>query len=288
MEEPMNNALKGKNAIVTGAGKKTGIGYAIAYKLASCGANVIIADLGHEGGEDNQVKTGTRNEMEEIVSELEQTFSVNALAISLDVTRPDSIAAMVEQVSGFCKHLHVLCNNAGASFGVPNTVQNYDEPAWMKTIDVNLHSVFRVTRALLPFMMEEGASIINTASRAGKVPALFNGAYAVAKAGVIMLSKVMALELAGNRIRVNAIEPGWVETPGSTFFLTPEELEHHARNTIPASRSRSTMARTHCTHSALRLITFCIGPSALVLPCMDADARRFRRDPSDRAVYSRG
>ena len=65
MEDPMIDDLKGKNALVTGAGKKTGIGYAIARKLASCGANIIVTDLGHAGGEDHQVKTGTRNEMEE-------------------------------------------------------------------------------------------------------------------------------------------------------------------------------------------------------------------------------
>ena len=117
--------------------------------------------------------------------------------------------------------------------------------AWMKTIDVNLHGVFRVSRALLPMMILNGGTIINTASRAGKVPALFNGAYAVAKAGVIMLTKVMAAELAGNGVRVNAICPGQIATDlekwrfgleAQFFGSTIEEREKEMCKTIPLGR----------------------------------------------------
>ncbi len=104
---------------------------------------------------------------------------------------------MVETIKGSFDHVDILCNNAGASFGVPNTVLSYDEAAWIKTIDVNLFSVFRISRAVIPLMAGKPAAIINTASRAGKVPPIFNSAYAVAKAGVIMLTKTMAKELGG-------------------------------------------------------------------------------------------
>jgi NAD(P)-dependent dehydrogenase (short-subunit alcohol dehydrogenase family) len=139
----------------------------------------------------------------------------------------------------------VLCNNAGATFGVPNLFHTYPEGDWLKTIDVNLHSVFRVTRAALPLMTDSGGVIINTASRAGKVPPLFNSAYAVAKAGLIMLTKVMALELAGLNIRVNAVCPGQIMTDlekwrfgleAQFYSCTVAEREQAMCQTIPLRR----------------------------------------------------
>ncbi len=204
----MYEDLKNKTALITGSGKRTGIGYAIAEKLASCGANVIVTDLGQDSDPSAGVRTGTQQEMQEIAADLAERFRVRTLAVEMDVMSGASIARMVERVREDFDHIDVLCNNAGASFGVPNAVHTYDEDAWMKTIDVNLHSVFRVTRAVLPLMEGRTGSVINTASRAGKVPPIFNGAYAVAKAGVIMLTKVMARELAGHRVAFQFDLPG--------------------------------------------------------------------------------
>ena len=241
----MYNDLKGKTALVTGAGKRTGIGYAIAKKLAESGCNVIIADLGKPASPGDPVKTGTSEEMAEIAKSLKDEFAVSAMSVNLDVTDKESILNMVSSVKECFSNIDILCNNAGASFGVPNTVHTYDEDAWMKTIDVNLHSVFRITRAVLPMMFGRQASIINTSSRAAKVPPIFNGAYAVAKAGVIMLTKVMAKELAGAGIRINAICPGQIMTDlekwrfgleAQFFSSTIEEREKEMCKTIPLGR----------------------------------------------------
>jgi NAD(P)-dependent dehydrogenase (short-subunit alcohol dehydrogenase family) len=238
----MYEDLKGKTAIITGSGKKTGIGYAIAQKLASCGSHVIIADLGQPPVPEAAVNTGTREQMDIISTELAQTYGVKTLAVAVDVTDNGAIGEMMEKIKKRFDHIDILCNNAGASFGVPNTVLSYDEKAWIRTVDVNLFSVFRISRAVIPLMLGKPAAIINTASRAGKVPPIFNSAYAVAKAGVIMLTKTMAKELGGAGIRVNAICPGQIATDlekwrfgleASFFSTTVEEREKEMCKTIP-------------------------------------------------------
>jgi len=237
--------LKGKTALIIGAGKKDGIGYAISEKLASCGTNIIIADLGQLAAEKTDVATGTTQEMEDIANGLASEFGVQTLAVDVDVTNTDSIARMVEKIKKQFKTVDILCNNAGASFGVPSATHEYDESAWLKTVDLNLHGVFRVTKAVVPMMIEKGGSIINTSSKAGKAPPLFNGAYAVSKAGVSMLTKVLATELAGSKIRANAICPGVIQSgltdwrfdlEAQFFGTTSEERVQEMCKTIPLGR----------------------------------------------------
>lgn len=232
--------LAGKVALVTGAGKRTGIGFAVARKLASCGVHVVLADLGRISFPGSPVRTASLDEMQELAADLATIFGVDVFPAEVDVTDVASVQSMAEAVGARFGRLDILCNNAGASFGVPSPVHTYEPSAWYRTIDVNLHGVFRVSRAVLPFMLgRSGATIVNVASRAGKVPPLFNGAYAVAKAGVIMLTKVMAKELAGQGIRVNAVCPGQIGTDLEQWRF---ELEAQFLGTTVDERKREMVA----------------------------------------------
>jgi NAD(P)-dependent dehydrogenase (short-subunit alcohol dehydrogenase family) len=237
--------LNGKTAIVTGSGKRTGIGYAIAEKLASCGTSVIVADLGGNAKETPGVKPGTKNEMLDIAKSLKEIYGVQTLAVELDVMSTDSINAMVENVKAEFERVDLLFNNAGAVFGAPNTVHDYDEDAWIKTVDVNLHGVFRVSKAVVPMMLGKPGAIVNMASKAGKSPPLWNPAYAVAKAGVVMLTKVMARDLATQNIRINAVCPGLImtdlqqlriQTEADVFGMTYDEAKERLAKTVPMER----------------------------------------------------
>ena len=237
--------LKGKTALVTGAGKKSGIGYAIAQKLAESGANVVIADLVKKDDGNQALVSGIREEMIALTEELSRRFDVKAAFVALDVSNNSTIREMADEVRSQFENVQILCNNAGTVLGVPSAIHTYDEDAWLKTLDVNLNGVFRVSKAVIPLMMNTGGSVINIASRAAKVPPLFNGAYAVAKAGVVMLTKVMARELAGNGIRVNAVCPGVITTDFTRWRFdleaqilnsTREDREAEMVQTIPMGR----------------------------------------------------
>ena len=200
-------------ALITGAGKRTGIGFAIARAFAGEGAHIILADLCQDlEGFDQYYRLSRWEELQELAREISGA-GVQSLAIKVDVTDETSVKAMGKSVEEAFGRLDFLVNNAGVAPS-PNLIQAMAPLAWKKTFEVNVHGTFLVSQAVIPLMVRSGpgGAILNMASKAGKIPRAFVGAYCSAKAAVIMMSRVMALELAPQGIRVNALCPGQIET----------------------------------------------------------------------------
>lgn len=187
--------LKDKIALVTGGG--TGIGRAIALRFGLEGATVVV--------------NGRREAPLWAVADAIRATGGRADAVSADVTRAAEVARLVRAVVEAHGRLDILVNSAGAVVRRVAAADCTDED-WSRTLESNLTSVFRCSRAALPALAETRGAIVNIASVAGAKGTPFNAAYAVAKAGVINLTKTMALEGAPRGIRVNAVCPAYIET----------------------------------------------------------------------------
>ncbi len=234
----MGERLKAKAALVTGAGKKTGIGFAIAKKLAGEDASVMIADLDMPSEEfEGYVRRSEASDLEEAVAALNES-GAEAYGCPLDVTKPESIRKMAEKVGEKLGKLDIIVNNAGGAPGT-STLMAIEERAWFHTFDLNLHGPLRVVRALDGLLNEDG-SIINVSSRAGKAPSAFLGAYCTAKAALNMMTKVMALEMSPRKIRVNAVCPGQIDTElgrwGWKLKAVAEQLSEEEYRKVLAGR----------------------------------------------------
>jgi 3-hydroxybutyrate dehydrogenase len=190
--------LNGKTAIVTGS--TSGIGLAVARALAKAGANVVINGFGDEA-EIEAVRTG-----------IESEFGVKAAYDGADMLKPAEIAAMVVRAEERFGSVDVLVNNAGIQHVAP--VDEFPDDKWDQIIAINLSAAFHATKAALPRMKKRGwGRVINTASAHALVASPYKSAYVAAKHGIAGFTKSAALEVAQDRITVNAICPGYVWTP---------------------------------------------------------------------------
>lgn len=189
--------LKGKKAYVTGGAR--GIGKCAAIALAEAGADVAIVDM-------------DIHEAEKTAKELE-VYGVKSFAVKTDVTKPDDVNKMIDTILEAFGTIDIAFNNAGICNNVKAEDMSYE--AWKKVIDVNLTGVFLTSQAVGRVMIKNGkGSIINTASMSGHIVNAPQPqcSYNASKAGVIMLTKSLAVEWAPHNVRVNCISPGYIGT----------------------------------------------------------------------------
>lgn len=191
-----DETLTGKRALITGASR--GIGRSTAQALAQAGADVALAARGAE-------------ELNQVAAEI-TALGRKAVVIACDVTDPAQVQQMVESTHTQLGGIDILVNNAGSAHSAK--FLGHPDELWHRMLAMNLTSAYYVTKAVAPEMVERHwGRIIIIASVAGKVASRYTVAYTASKHGVLGLMKGVALELAATSVTVNAVCPGYVDTP---------------------------------------------------------------------------
>lgn len=188
--------LKNRRAVVTGAGR--GIGRAIAVKLASLGADVAVLDIDGDTAESTAAEIAATG--------------VTAKGYALDVSDPGAVADVFKRIADDLGGIDILVNNAGITRD--NLIIRMSPDDWDLVMSVNLKGAFNCTRAAVrPMMSQRWGRIVNIASIVGQIGNAGQANYAASKAGLIALTKSVAKEFGGRGITVNAVAPGYIETP---------------------------------------------------------------------------
>jgi 3-oxoacyl-[acyl-carrier protein] reductase len=205
--ESRRQPISGRVALVTGAGGRAGIGYAIAERLAADGAAVALG--------------GTGPHALERARELAAT-GASAVGFVADLRRREEVGQAVEELVGALGPIDILINNAGMGARGDqyrdSALVDLDPDEWDRQLQTSLTSAFNVTRLVLPAMYERGwGRIVNVGSVTGPlVSYVGQSAYAAAKAGMDGLMRTAAIESAGRGVTVNTVAPGWIETSASS------------------------------------------------------------------------
>ena len=212
-------SLKGKTALITGAAQ--GLGSEIAQALAENGASVVLSDIQYP------------EETEKAV----QQAGAECLAIQADVTDEDQVKAMAEKSASEYGKVDILINNAGVSQLSYTATEDLSRTEWDTIIGINLTGTFLTCKHFGKSMISGGGgNIINIATTAGITGVPRAPAYAASKAGVILLTKSLALEWAAHNIRVNAIAPHYLETPLTEGLRSAEKVYSNLVKQIPMKR----------------------------------------------------
>jgi NAD(P)-dependent dehydrogenase (short-subunit alcohol dehydrogenase family) len=211
--------LKDKVAIVTGSGR--GIGRDIALAYAREGAHLLINDI------DSTTAGTTAAEVASI--------GMRSLSVTADVARKPDVDRMVDAAMREFGRIDIVVNNAMKI--VPGKLEELTEDAWDTTMNIGLRGAFLVSQAAARHMIaQKSGCIVNIASIAGLFPYNWAGSYSVVKAGLLMLTKLQAMEWAPHGIRANAITPGYIRTPGTEAMYADPEIFEGRRKGVPMGR----------------------------------------------------
>lgn len=211
--------LKGAVALVTGG--NGGLGQRICHALAQEGAHVAV------------MYAQSREQAETVARDLATRYQVNAAAFACDITDPAAVEQLIADVSSRFGRLDILVNDAAYNKSVPFTdLDGLTQETWDKIMAVNLTGPMRLIKAVAPVMKaQQRGRIVNIASIAGLSPTGSSIAYAVSKAGLIHLTRCMAVALAPHAL-VNCVAPGLLEGTRATANLLPEVIERNAAGSL--------------------------------------------------------
>src|SRR5215831_17304794 len=211
--------LKGVVALVTGS--NGGLGQRICHALAQEGADVAV------------MYARSRDQAESVASELKSRHQINAQAFACDITDGAAVDRLVSEVTKAFGRLDVLINDAAYNISIPfGDLDNLTLEVWNRIIAINLTGPMRLTKAVAPIMKSQGRGrVVNIASVAGLAPTGSSIAYAVSKAGLIHLTRCMAVALAPYAL-VNCVAPGLLEGTRATANLRPEQIQNSASSSL--------------------------------------------------------
>ena len=212
--------LDGKVALITGG--NSGIGEGIANGLAAAGADIVIA--ARDTKKSNQV-----------AATLEQRHQVNVISLTVDVSNEDDIIALPDKIRNRFERIDILVNNAGVN--IRKMPEDFSSAEWDQVIDTNLKGTFLCCKTMYPDLSKTGGKVINIGSMTSVFGSAKTAAYSASKGAIVQLTRSLAVAWAKDNIQVNALLPGWIDTPLTVGSRqTFPTLNEHIKQRCPAGR----------------------------------------------------
>ena len=212
--------LDGKVALITGG--NSGIGEGIANGLAAAGCDIVIAARDVEKSND-------------VATSLEKKYQVNVMTLTVDVSNEDDITDMPKKIRSRFEKIDIVVNNAGVN--IRKMPEDFSSAEWDQVIDTNLKGTFLCCKTMYPDLSKTGGKVINIGSMTSVFGSAKTAAYSASKGAIVQLTRSLAVAWAKDNIQVNALLPGWIDTPLTVGSRqTFPTLNEHIEQRCPAGR----------------------------------------------------